>query len=1010
MIRKQPISISMGQGLDQKSDPKQLPIGKLSGLQNTVFQKGGLLQKRNGYGSLPSLPDDDYTYLTTFNGNLTAIGTSLAALSPGANSWLTHGSIETVDIETLPLIRNSLNQSQCDSVLSANGLVCTAYTETGGASSPVYKYAIADSVTGQNVVAPTLLTATGSPRTFLLGNFFIIIYTNTTTLRYVAININSLVVNAPVTISSSYTSATTVNFDAFVVNESIYVAWNGSDGGGAIRMCFIQANLVQSITKVFAGRVATIMSVCADITGNAPIIYAVFYNSADSTGHALAVDQNLNTVRSPTSIITAETVLNITSSAQNQLCTFFYEIDNNYTYDATIPTNYTKKNTITQGGTVGTSIILIRSIGLASKSFILNGLIYFLGEYNSAYQPTYFLITSVGKVIAKLAYSNGGAVPVADAGYLPLGLPGFSISGDTVSIPYLVRDLIAATNKTQGAQNTGLPVYSQTGINLSAFTLTTEGLNTAEIGNNLNLSGGYVWAYDGYSLTEQNFHVWPDSLKVTTATGSGGVIADTYYYVALYEWSDNQGNVFRSAPSIPISITTTTATSTNTIKVPTLRLTSKTANPVKIVLYRWSVIQSTYYALLSPAVAPVLNSTTVDFVTIVDAAANSAIIGNPILYTTGGVVENIGPPAAAAMTLYKSRLFLVDAEDRNLLWFSKQVIEATPVEMSDLFTIYVAPTTSAAANTGPITALSALDDKLIIFKADAIYYITGTGPDNTGANNDFSDPIFITSTVGCANQASIVFMPQGLLFQSDKGIWLLGRDLSTQYIGAAVEDFNQYSVRSSVNVPATNQVRFTLSNGVTLMYDYYFSQWGTFVNVPAVSSCIYQGLHSYINSFGRAYQETPGAYLDGSSPVLIGFTTGWINPAGLQGYIRSYFFYILGQYLTPHKLQLNIAYDYSSSPSQSTIISPSNYSPAYGGDSPYGAGDPYGGPGDLEQWRVFLTRQRCLAFQIQLNEIYDPSFGVPAGAGLTISGLNLIVGLKSGFNTIGSAHSIGGGG
>jgi hypothetical protein len=62
----------------------------------------------------------------------------------------------------------------------------------------------------------------------------------------------------------------------------------------------------------------------------------------------------------------------------------------------------------------------------------------------------------------------------------------------------------------------------------------------------------------------------------------------------------------------------------------------------------------------------------------------------------------------------------------------------------------------------------------------------------------------------------------------------------------------------------------------------------------------------------------------------------------------------------------------------------------------------------LEQWRVFLTKQRCQAFQISIQEVYDASFGIPAGAGLTISGLNVIVGLKSKFRTISSSNSIGG--
>ena len=256
------------------------------------------------------------------------------------------------------------------------------------------------------------------------------------------------------------------------------------------------------------------------------------------------------------------------------------------------------------------------------------------------------------------------------------------------------------------------------------------------------------------------------------------------------------------------------------------------------------------------------------------------------------------------------------------------------------------------------------------------------------------------------------------MFQSDKGIWLLGRDLSTTYIGAPVEAYNSYAVNSAIAIPGTNQVRFTLSNGVMLMYDYYYQQWGTFAGSPAISSTIYQSLHTLLSSSGAISQETPGIYLDNGNPVLMSFTTSWIALAELQGYQRAFFFYLLGTYFTPHKLNLQIAYDYNSSPIQSTLISPTNYGPSYGSSAMpvYGQLNPYGGgssdsgaSSNIEQWRVFLTKQRCTSFQISLQEIYDPSFGAPAGQGLTLSGLNLVVGLKKGWRPQPAATSAGGG-
>ncbi len=1113
MIEKQAIDISFAQGLDQKTDPKRVQVGKFVKLQNTVFNKGGLLQKRNGFAKLTSLPDSTYSSATTFNEDLTAIGPNIAAYNSANNSWVQKGTIHPLSVSTLPIIRNNLNQTACDSVVAPNGLVCTVYLESDG-STTTNKYVIADSITGQNIVAPTIIpvasgTVSGGMRVFLLGTNFIIVFTNTITgtahLQYITINsYTPTVVGANTDIASSYVTATTLSWDGYVWDGRLFLAYNTTSGGQSVVVTYLSnsfANLHQSptVTTVFAGRTATMVSVTVDSTNAInPTVYISFYDSASSTGFVAAVDQNLNRIMNPVRIISATTVLNITSVATNGACKIFAEISNVYSGTTGLATNYissvivtphvttfhsvfssgagtitvssatglvngmylidqtTSANlaagtTFTVSGTtltlstnttgnsasspgdvltvatVSTPVIIIRSVGLASKAFIINDIIYFLSAYSSLYQPTYFLIngstsTSASpKIAAKLAYSNGG-------GYLTKGLPGVSIADVTARIPYLFKDLIQAVNKdtdvATGTQVNG--IYSQTGINLASFTFGTEKLDTAEIGNDLHLTGGFLSMYDGYLPVEHNFFLWPDLDQGTvtdawTWSATGGSIAaqpdgahnaDVYFYQYTYEWTDNQGNAFRSAPSIPIAITTTGNLSTGSIalSIPTLRLTMKVANPVKIVIYRWSVQQQNYYQVTS-ITSPTLNSTTADSITFTDTLADASILGNNLIYTTGGVIEDVNAPASNIISLFDTRLWLVSAEDPNVLWYSKQCIEATPVEMSDLFTLFVPPTTSTQGSTGPITCLSPMDDKLIVGKRNAFLYINGIGPDNTGANNQYSQPIFITATVGCSNQRSIVLTPQGLMFQSDKGIWLLDRGLNTNYIGAPVEDFTlAATVVSAINVPETNQVRFNLDSGVTLMYDYYYNQWGTFVGIPAISSCIFDHMHTFINQFGDVYQERAGIYQDGSNPVLIGLKTGPLRLGELQNYQRAYFFYLLGTYLSPHKLQINLAYDYEINPSQSVIISPTNFSTPYGSglsQNPYGQGNPFGGPSNLYDWRIFLERQRCMAFSIEIQEIFDATFGTVPGAGLTLSGMNIVMGFKKQFRPQSSEHSAG---
>ncbi len=1012
-LQKQNVNISFAKGLDTKSDPKQIPIGNFLSLENSIFDKGGLLQKRNGFQQLGSLPNDTSTYLTTLNNNLIAVGESISAYNSNTETWVSCGTYQPMEISTLPLVRNNVNQIQSDAAIASNGLICTVYTEVNGAGT-FYKYTVADSSTGQAIIAPSLIpvgsgTVTGSPRVFCLGNYFILVFTNvisaTSHLQYIAINVNNpTIMTANTDIASSYISAATLSWDGIVSDNNLYVAYNTTTGGQAVKVVYLTQHLTLVSAVTFSGRTATMMSLSAD--PSTMYVYVSFYDSASSTGYALIVDKLLNTILTPTEWAASGTFLNITSAAQNGVLMIFYEVSHNYSYDSSIPTHFVSAVTMTVGGTVGTPIISIRSLGLSSKAFIQNGNIFYLGAYQSPSQNTYFLVNATTstsaspQIVAKIAYENGG-------GYLPLGLPNVSLYNSEFYIPYLYKDLIEALSTTANPQQTTTGgIYAQTGVNLASFAFTLANIDSVSIGNDLHLSGGFLWMYDGVNPVEHNFFLWPDSIEVAGSGTSGSMTAQQYYYQVTYEWGDNQGNIFRSAPSIPVTVTLTSDTSVS-IHIPTLRLTYKDgANPVKVVIYRWSVAQQSYYQVTSIAL-PTLNDTTIDSITFTDTLADSSILGNNLIYTTGGVVEDVNGPASNVFTLFDTRLWLVDAEDPNLLWYSKQVIESTPIEMSDLFTVYIAPNTGVQNATGPITALSPMDDKLIIFKRDAIYYINGTGPDNTGANSQYSQPIFITSTVGCSNQQSIVLMPDGLMFQSDKGIWLLGRNLQTIYIGAPVEAYNASLVESAVSIPATNQVRFTLNSGITLMYDYYYSQWGTFSNIPALASTIYENLHTFVNHFGELYQEQPGVYLDGTSPVLMNFTTGWLNLAGIQGYERIYDFYLLGQYYSPHKLAIGVAYDYNSSPSQQSIISPLNYNAPWGGDSTWGASTPWGGTPSLEEWRVHTARQTCSALQISLQEIFDSTYNVQAGVGLTLSNINMRLGIKKGARPIPSSRAVG---
>ncbi len=1000
-LQKQSVNINFSQGLDTKSDPKQVQIGQFLALNNMVFDKAGALVKRDGFKTITKLPNTQQTTLTTQSGNLIATGSNLYAYSQDTDQWLDRGTVQPIGLDVQPLVRVSTSQTAPDVAIASNGLACLTYIDTN-----VAYYQVSDNLTGQQIVGRTALPATSTnPRVFTLGRYFIITFLVTASgaphLQYIAVPYSTPSTPTAAADISAQVVSLNSGYDGYVTNNSLYLSWGST--GGNVRTTVLTSALQVGTPVVLATSVADLMSVTADTVNS--IIYISFWDTTSNNGYIAGYDLLLNLIVPKTQIITALELNEITSSANAGLLTVIYEVANTYSYAPNAKTDYLNKVTVTQAAVVTGPTTILRSVGLASKAFIDpdTNMIYMVATYGEINQPTYFLIDSNGNIYMRLAYSNGGGYQSNQV------LSNVTLIDGVYYTAYLIKSFLASVNKGTELPS-GTPVngiYTQTGINLAKFTINTNGQYSSEIANTLHLTGGMLWQYDGVKPVEQGFQVWPENNTVTTSAAGGNIGAGTYYYVFTYEWTDNQGNLHRSAPSIPVSIVTTGATSTNTLNVPTLRLTYKIApNPVRIVGYRYSVAQQQYYQFTS-LTSPTLNDPAVDSVTITDTLADSAILGNVLLYTTGGVLENIAPPASIASALFKNRLWLIDAEDRNLLYFSKQVISGTPVEMSDLLTVYVAPTSGAQGSTGDCTALTALDDKLIIFKENAIYYLTGLGPDNTGANNDFTDPTFITAAVGCTNPNSIVVMPNGVMFQSNKGIWLLGRDLSTTYIGAPVEQYNDLICYGAKVVPATNQVRFMMSHSVTLMYDFYYGQWGTFNNIRAISETLYQGKDTYLNDLGYVYQETPNFYLDGSTPVVMSFTTSWISLAGLQGFERFYHMFLEGTYLSPFKLNVSLAYDYNASAIQNIIVSPDNYAAKWGGEALWGSGEFWGGQKNVFEARVFPQKQKCETFQITINEVYDPSFSVPPGAGLTLSGINAIIGTKRGFRTQTAKQSFG---
>lgn len=1001
-LEKQNVSISFAGGVSTKDDPKQvmgLPYkgssgqdipGKLLVLENGIFTSTNRIKKRFGYLDLNPAIDNTTSNITrglgiaTYKNELIEFtGEQIYSYSESIMKWSAKGTAVSLNVTANEIIRNSYQQTVQDSTIHSSGLQVYTWLDSSGGS----KYAVIDSLTGQTIVQNQTLSATAiKAKPVSLGTYILLLYIDTvdSKIKYRAIpSAQPSTIGSPVTVSSTL-DATNRNYDAMPFGARVFVAFNNNDAGpGGISVVFINQFLSLSATRDTTGENAdSCITIFGDVTDNT--VWVAYHNGAEIK--YFIRDYNLTpiAVLGPTLVeANGNTIRNIAGLADNGSGEIFYTQNAVATYNA-----FVKRAYLTDAGVVTGVGVFLRSVGLFTKPLSYNSVTYVGLVHDSVNQPTYFLADDNQYIAAKFTTNNAGGLPTTNMLPMPQ-----NFDTSKFLVPVLQKDLLTTIS---GA------IYTQTGVSEVTFDFNASNtFFTSELGEDLHITGGILSLYDGVSVVEDGFNLFPEDVIVATSTTGGSVQDGQRQYSITYEWTDNQGQNHISAPSIPVTVTNSGGgTSTNTITIPTLRLTAKVPprSPVVIGIYRTEAAGTLFYKI-SSITNPLFNDTTVDTVVYVDTVSDSAIIGNPLLYTTGGVVENIAPPATNLITTYKNRIILVPSESPLSFWYSKEVVPGVPVEFSDLFVQNI------DQRGGDITAPAVLDDKLILFKRTSIFYVNGDGPDATGGNGAFSPAQLITSDGGCTDSKSVVSTPVGLMYKSEKGIYLLDRSLQVSYVGADVESFNSATITSSALVANTNQVRFTLDTGVALVYDYYFRQWSVFTNINSVDSTIFQNQFTYLRSNGTVSQETPDGFTDNNQFIKLRLTTAWLSFAGLQAFQRVYKLLLLGEYNSPHKLYVQVAYDFNSSATQEDYINSTALlqNPAYGESTPYGEESVYGSPYPLYQYRINLARQKCETIQFTIEDVQSSNYG----EGLSLSAMAFEVGAKKGLNKIGSSRSFG---
>lgn len=972
-LEKQVVSLTLAKGMDTKTDSKQQVPGSLVLLENGRFSEPGKIKKRPGYDALrtavvgSSDPIVAGTGLTGFMDELLLCdGTEVYSYSSGNEAWVDKGPLFNIGLDSSNVVRNNYQQTSQDSCYHSSGLQCFVWEDSSGGS----RYSIVDYTTKLQIVADRIIADDATkPKAFALGNYFVILYHDTSEadIKKFCIPIGNPTSTGVIT--NVATDPQNNVYDALVIGSRLFVAYNNTSGDISVR--FINAFLVTSAAETITGAVATSITLFTDDFSN---VWLGIYDGTSVKVYVYSYDRV--EVLALTTVETVADVKNLTGSVIGTTATLYYDITS-----ATVYNYLVRKCTVTLAGSVGTPAVFIRSLALGSKSFIYKGVIYVVCNYASTYQPTSFVLNGSGSVVAKLAPLQGAGIPAKNV------LPQVNlVASGQYQLAYLEKNTTTAVDGV---------IVSQSGVMQATIDFTISGLISTELASNLHLGGGFLAMYDGASVVEHGFHLFPETPSGSEAS-SGSIAAGTYQYVAVYEWMDNFGNIHRSAPSIPVSVVVTGGSKKVNLTIPTLRVTAKT--DVAVVLYRTEASGTVFYRI-SSLTAPTINSTSADTVAYEDTVADASIIGNNQLYTTGGEVENISAPASTIFVNFKNRIILIPTEDQSQWWYSKQAVPGFPVEFSDLFV------NNMDQYGGKITAVGVSDDKLVFFKENTKFYVYGNGPAANGANNDFSNPERITGDTGCVNQRSIVSTPLGLMYQSPKGIYLLDRALVDKYVGAPVEGVvNGATVTSAVLIADANQVRFTLDSGSTVVYDYFVDQWSVDTGLSAQDSTLWRGSdYALIRSSGQVLIQNPDIFTDAGRFVKLKLKTGWINFAQVQGFQRVWKMLLLGEYVNPHSLIVSVAENFNDTAYQQTYINGDLSTGDFGDDATFGDSDYFGGTFPLYQFRLFLSRQKCQSLQITIE---DARMGA-SGESYSISNLAFEVGVKKGANKVIAGKSYG---
>ncbi len=434
------------------------------------------------------------------------------------------------------------------------------------------------------------------------------------------------------------------------------------------------------------------------------------------------------------------------------------------------------------------------------------------------------------------------------------------------------------------------------------------------------IGGGYVSHYSGHEVCELGFPLPPFLIEfdtgIATVPVGEGPDGTEHYAVGVFYWHDGSGLVHRSMPSPSEAITAHTAGSSIEYRSLLYNGSHRPIEKLSPVFFRSSETDINFRRVQRPSEVARDN---------VDYPQNSArmieitkTLGD-FLYTQGGAqIENVSPEGAAIAAVAIDRLWLGALMRRDRLQFSKPFIPGTAGEHG------FAPEFNEAFNRltpngREVTGLIEMDDRLIVFTAEDVYWLAGDGPNDAGAGSDYPPLTRITADTGCIDARSVLRTPAGIMFQGKRGLALLTRKDEVRFVGHAVIDqTDAYPVITSATLNATtSEVYFTTTNaagtsGQILVFNYEVGAWSRWTSEALVGGCMFKNEYYTVTAAGQVYKYDSSTFFDsGSTYVPLTVETGWFRSGGPGGYQRVRRIVPVMQRKDGHALQVDTYQNYS---------------------------------------------------------------------------------------------------